>query len=213
MRTGPMQVGWIGILQTIVDGIKLLSKGVVMRKINLASSSFLIAALISVIIVTNIWLLIGLSIIGYGFMARVYYSECIYSMLRGLRAVVGMMSYEILLLMVLVLYWNVYTLIALFVFSVEVRRTPTDLVEGESELVGGFNTEYAGGVFVGYFLGEYLSLIIFFSFIWIDLGISMIILGMCIVVRSSYPRMKYQEIIQLCWRVLFWIVVGFFLMQ
>lgn len=50
----------------------------------------------------------------------------------------------------------------MIVFSAEARRTPTDLVEGESELVSGFNTEYAGGVFVGYFLGEYLVLTLFF---------------------------------------------------
>jgi NADH:ubiquinone oxidoreductase subunit H len=50
----------------------------------------------------------------------------------------------------------------LFVFSAEVGRTPVDLVERESELVSGFNTEYAGGVFVGYFLGEYLVLTLFF---------------------------------------------------
>lgn len=50
----------------------------------------------------------------------------------------------------------------LLVFSAEVGRTPVDLVEGESELVSGFNTEYAGRVFVGYFLGEYLVLTLFF---------------------------------------------------
>jgi len=50
----------------------------------------------------------------------------------------------------------------LFLFSAEVGRTPVDLVERESELVSGFNTEYAGGVFVRYFLGEYLVLTLFF---------------------------------------------------
>lgn len=52
--------------------------------------------------------------------------------------------------------------IVILVFSAEVRRTPVDLVEGESELVSGFNTEYSGGVFVRYFLGEYLILTLFF---------------------------------------------------
>lgn len=52
-------------------------------------------------------------------------------------------------------------MIAILVFSAEVGRTPVDLVERESELVSGFNTEYAG-VFVGFFLGEYLSLTLFF---------------------------------------------------
>lgn len=47
-----------------------------------------------------------------------------------------------------------------FIFSCEVRRTPIDLIEGESELVSGFNTEFSGGEFVGFFLGEYLGIII-----------------------------------------------------
>lgn len=47
-----------------------------------------------------------------------------------------------------------------FIFSCEVGRTPIDLIEGESELVSGFNTEFSGGEFVGFFLGEYLGIII-----------------------------------------------------
>jgi len=47
-----------------------------------------------------------------------------------------------------------------YVLSIEVRRTPIDLIEGESELVSGFNTEYSGREFVGFFLGEYLGILI-----------------------------------------------------
>jgi len=47
-----------------------------------------------------------------------------------------------------------------FVFSCEVRRTPIDLIEGESELVSGFNTEFSRREFVGFFLREYLGIII-----------------------------------------------------
>lgn len=47
-----------------------------------------------------------------------------------------------------------------FIFSCEVRRTPIDLIEGESELVSRFNTEFSGGEFVRFFLGEYLGIII-----------------------------------------------------
>ena len=38
-------------------------------------------------------------------------------------------------------------------------RTPFDFVEGERELVSGFNTEYRGIIFVLIFLGEYAALI------------------------------------------------------
>lgn len=81
------------------------------------------------------------------------------------------------------------------VFSAEVGRTPVDLVEGESELVSGFNTEYAGGVFVGFFLGEYLSLTLFFFVLWNSINLGLVLLSMAILFRGSYPRMKYQELI------------------
>jgi len=85
--------------------------------------------------------------------------------------------------------------VSILVFSAEVRRTPVDLVERESELVSGFNTEYAGGVFVGFFLGEYLSLTLFFFVLWQGLNVGLIILSCAILFRGSYPRMKYQELI------------------
>jgi len=74
----------------------------------------------------------------------------------------SMLAYDILLLMVLLGEINLWYIVSVLVFSAEVGRTPVDLVERESELVSGFNTEYAGGVFVGFFLGEYLSLTLFF---------------------------------------------------
>lgn len=86
-------------------------------------------------------------------------------------------------------------MVAILVFSAEVRRTPVDLVEGESELVSGFNTEYAGGVFVGFFLREYLSLTLFFFVLWNDINLGLIIISCAILFRRSYPRMKYQELI------------------
>jgi len=103
-----------------------------------------------------------LAVMEYAFIAGVYYSYSLYSMLGGLRAVMSMLAYDILLLIVLVGEVNLWYLVAILVFSAEVGRTPVDLVEGESELVSRFNTEYAGGVFVGFFLREYLSLTLFF---------------------------------------------------
>jgi NADH:ubiquinone oxidoreductase subunit H len=103
-----------------------------------------------------------LSGLGYVFLSGVFYSECMYSMYRRLRAVISMMSYDIILLIILVMIPGIWLPIVILVFSAEVGRTPSDLVERESELVSGFNTEYARRVFVRYFLREYLVLTLFF---------------------------------------------------
>jgi len=52
----------------------------------------------------------------------------------------------------------------------ELRRTPFDLAEGESEIVSGVNTEYMGGLFSFLFIGEYgiiILLSLFSSFLFL----------------------------------------------
>merc|ERR1711976_282310 len=80
----------------------------------------------------------------------------------GYRLVVLAWSYDIVLLVMLLLTPKILIMLGVmyFIFSCEVRRTPIDLIEGESELVSRFNTEFSGREFVGFFLREYLRIII-----------------------------------------------------
>merc|ERR1711902_303266 len=89
-------------------------------------------------------------------------SDNMYSKIGGFRLIILAWRYDIVLLLVLLISPKLIMmlLVIYFIFSCEVRRTPIDLIEGESELVSGFNTEFSGGEFVGFFLGEYLGIIV-----------------------------------------------------
>jgi NADH:ubiquinone oxidoreductase subunit H len=106
MRTRPFNVGFMGALQTVVDGIKLLTKGVIGSKVKFCSGIFVLLGVLVNWNMNVMWIMCVLSGLGYVFLSGVFYSECMYSIYRGLRAVISMMSYDIILLIVLVVIPN-----------------------------------------------------------------------------------------------------------
>jgi NADH:ubiquinone oxidoreductase subunit H len=102
----------------------------------------------------------------------------------------------------------------------ETNRAPFDLPEAESELVSGFNTEHSSLPFAYFFLAEYGSIIfistftviLFFGF-WIPLYIILpFILTTFIWVRASYPRLRYDQLMSLCWTSILPFSFAFFLL-
>lgn len=127
--------------------------------------------------------------------------------------------------------------IAFFIFTTsifaETNRTPFDLPECETELVGGYHTEYSSMKFALFFLGEYAAMIIGSALIitlflggWsIGFGIdqmlpagawwvSLIHIGcfltkvtvfilFFILVRWTVPRFRYDQLMDLGWIVFF----------
>nr|NP_871774.1 NADH dehydrogenase subunit 1 [Mogera wogura]BAC78861.1 NADH dehydrogenase subunit 1 [Mogera wogura] len=100
----------------------------------------------------------------------------------------------------------------------ETNRAPFDLTEGESELVSGFNVEYAAGPFALFFLAEYaniimmnvLTTILFLGAFHnpylpelysINFTIKALILTISFLwVRASYPRFRYDQLMHLLWK-------------
>ena len=105
----------------------------------------------------------------------------------------------------------------------ETSRTPFDLQEAESELVAGFFTEHSSVPFVFFFLGEYTSIVLFScitSILFLGgylcpliiinesiINLQSIILGIktCLIAflfvwfRATLPRLRYDQLINLCW--------------
>jgi NADH-ubiquinone oxidoreductase chain 1 len=134
--------------------------------------------------------------------------------------------------------WFIVPLLPVFIFYfiailAETSRTPFDLQEAESELVAGFFTEHSSVPFVFFFLAEYSSIVLFscitailffggynFPEIIVNntvINLQAIILGLktCIFCfmfvwfRATLPRLRYDQLIDLCWVNILPIAVAF----
>nr|WPS67150.1 NADH dehydrogenase subunit 1 [Notopterus notopterus] len=178
----------------------------------------------------------------YSILGSGWASNSKYALIGALRAVAQTISYEVslgLILLSTIMFAGGFTLhtfsvtqesiwllapswplAAMWYISTlaETNRAPFDLTEGESELVSGFNVEYAGGPFALFFLAEYanillmntLSTILFLGATYnpllpeltaINLMTKAAILSVLFLwVRASYPRFRYDQLMHLVWK-------------
>ena len=119
--------------------------------------------------------------------------------------------------------------------TAELNRPPFDLVEAEQELVGGFQTEYAAFGFTLFYLAEFMNTVtmsalivtLFLggpqglfdipflpnqieSILWFFAKL-VVFLFMYVWFRATLPRLRYDQLMNLGWKVLIPLAFGWFL--
>ena len=124
--------------------------------------------------------------------------------------------------------------------TAELNRPPFDLVEAESELVSGFNTEYSSLRFALFYLAEFMNTVTmsaiivtlflggpqpisvgdttlnlhlgpFSGTVWFLLKL-FIFLYMYVWLRATLPRLRYDQLMNLGWKVMIPIALGWFML-
>ena len=136
--------------------------------------------------------------------------------------------------------WNVVVtgfvpfIIFLIAGTAELNRPPFDLVEAEQELVGGFHTEYSSIRFALFFLAEFMNTVtmsaiivtLFFGgpagpnfgilpgwlwgFVWFFLKL-VVFLFIFVWFRATLPRLRYDQLMDLGWKLLIPLALGWLL--
>lgn len=198
----------------------------------------------------------------YGVMLAGWSSGSKYPLLGSVRATAQMVSYEAALGLSIVMVvlvsgsltthqivaqqsgwfwkWNVAVtgivpfVVFLIAGTAESHRPPFDLVEAESELVAGYQTEYASFRFAIFYLAEYLAIIVmsavlvtlFFGgpsgpniigpdWIWGLLWFQVKLwsfLFFFVWVRATLPRFRYDQLMDLGWKLLIPLSLGWLLL-
>ncbi len=192
----------------------------------------------------------------YGIVLAGWSSGSPYPLLGALRSAAQVISYEIALglsIIGVILYtgslstadivaaqgeqwWFIFLLFPSFaIFCVamvgETNRAPFDLPEAESELVGGFHTEYSSLKFALFFLAEYINIVTVSAMAttlflggwhapwpltliadgaldsgwWTPLwffGKTLVMLFVFVWLRGTLPRLRYDQFMKLGWKVL-----------
>jgi len=189
----------------------------------------------------------------YGIVLAGWSSSSTYSLLGGLRSSAQVISYEIAMSLSFIavflfagsmstsqivnaqtkLWFIILLLPSFMIYAVsmvgETNRAPFDLPEAESELTGGFHTEYSSLKFAMFFLGEYINMVTvsalattlflggwrapwplsmweganegWWPLLWF-LGKVLAFLFVFVWLRGTLPRMRYDQFMAFGWKFL-----------
>ncbi len=203
-RLGPNRTGWQGVLQSVADAFKMMGKedftpdAADKPMFTLAPILVMIGAVAIQVVVPytrgwtdqnlNVGLIYIVAITSFTVLAILlggWASHNKYSLVGALRSGAQMISYEVPMILALLVVamgagslslnsvvaaqrhyeWFAFTMpftfLLFFIASIaELNRGPFDLPESESELVAGYGTEYSGMRFGMFFLNEYAGMTI-----------------------------------------------------
>jgi NADH-quinone oxidoreductase subunit H len=190
----------------------------------------------------------------YGIVLSGWASGSTYPLLGGLRSAAQMISYEVamgLSMVAVFLFagtmstsgivayqqhhpWNFVPLFVSFVIYAvcvvgETNRAPFDLAEAESELVGGFHTEYSSFKFAMFYLAEYINMVTvsalattlflggwrapwpislwhdantgWWPMLWFTVKV-IAILFVFVWLRGTLPRLRYDQFMAMGWKII-----------
>jgi len=287
MRIGPNRAGPQGLLQSLMDALKLMFKEEVIPKAA-DRGVYILAPIISVFTAVfafavipmgpEVWMfghktalqvadmpvgllfVVAIASVGiYGIVLSGWASGSTYALLGGIRSSAQMIAYEIPMGLSFVAvflyagtmstsqivnaqqqYWYALLLLPSFIIYViamvgETNRAPFDLPEAESELVGGFHTEYSSMKFAAFFLAEYINMFTvsavattlflggwrapwplsmwsgantgWFPLLWFITKVLLFIF-MFIWLRGTLARYRYDQFMQFGWKVLIPVSIG-----
>ena len=240
-RRSPTKRGLGGLLQPLLDGVKLINRALTLP---LRGEKRIVILLrwrgFTTLLVLNrlirwafnvqrvkaglILFLFLLGLLTLLRLVRALRSGSSYRSLGSLRFVVTSLSFEPLIMLLvlsfiylgkrikisltwLLLGFPLILSFLLMVVSIEASRAPLEFVEGERELVRGFNTEIRRTPFIFTFLTEY-GLLIFYSILIRQFAfggnslIGALTLLSLLRIRAWYPRFRYDKGIRLRWFLL-----------
>ncbi len=264
-RLGPNRVGPWGILQTFPDMVKIFTKEYI-TPVGADKITYNLAPILSVSAVLLTWAVIPFAktIVGTDVNVGVLYFIAVgaigalgiilagwssnnkYSLLGAFRAVAQMVSYEVPMVLALLVpvllggsmgvnslvsaqsVWFIFlSPIAAFIFftscMAETGRAPFDLLEAESEIVAGYQTEYSGLKFGMFYVGEFLHAFTIsaltatlflggwrgpFADQFPILGVAwffikaFIVYFVVILIRISMPRLRIDQMLNFSWKFL-----------
>lgn len=178
----------------------------------------------------------GVIMVGWSSNSKYAYLGCV-------RAAAQFISYEVVMVLIVLSvvfigqrfdlgcfsgagFWGVGFLFPLFLMWLvcvlaETNRAPFDFVEGESELVSGFNVEYGGVGFAIIFIAEYRMVLFIGVLTGVVFGggatygvvfrcvMRFVVIVFVVLCRGGLPRYRYDLLIGLTWKYMLPVVLGY----